>query len=154
MKILIIALMGLFVMTTPAGAQKITRVLMSSGGGQLKGGGFSLMGTLGELVTGRSEGAAVSLSNGFWQITPTTYVPLSLVVYRFVGSGVFADAANWEGGILPPNPLPAGSEIVINPPAGGQCLINAAYQVSRGARFSVTEGKKLVITGNLELRAP
>ncbi len=73
-------------------------------------------------------------------------------VYRFVGDGNFNSPANWECGIVPPNPLPANSRVIINPRIGGTCTLNIPYTVSQNASFTVTQNEKLLIPGNLTLQ--
>lgn len=71
--------------------------------------------------------------------------------YTFNGNGNYNDAGNWEGGLLPPTTLPAGSSIVINPAGTGECVLNIAQQIGVGALFKVMPGKRLLILGDLNL---
>jgi hypothetical protein len=71
----------------------------------------------------------------------------ALTQYTFAGSGVWSNPANWSDGRLPPNPLPAGSLIVIN--GSGECVLDIAQTISSGATLRVEPGKQLRVNGNL-----
>ncbi len=70
-------------------------------------------------------------------------------VYRFTGDGNFSVASNWECSTVPPNPLPANNHVIITPQANGRCNLDIQYTVSSGAKFTVSEGKELVLPTNL-----
>ena len=74
---------------------------------------------------------------------PTTYV--------FNGNGNWSDANNWQNNILPVNPLPMGSEIIINPINTGSCILDIPYTITATNKFTVVDSKKLVIKGNLTI---
>ena len=135
-----------------ASSQSITAATIGSIGGQFRNGNVILNYTLGETFVGTQKNGNVILGSGFWTVVPTTYVPSAQTIYRFTGTGNFSLPANWEGGILPPNPLPAGAEVIINPAGEGQCILNVNYRVSPGAKFSIIDGKKCVIPTNLILQ--
>lgn len=71
------------------------------------------------------------------------------VTYTFAGNGNWSEPANWSNNMMPPAVLSNGSEIIIDPPAGGQCVLNIPYTISPGARLTVMAGKHFVIQGNL-----
>jgi hypothetical protein len=71
--------------------------------------------------------------------------------YTFNGNGNYNDPGNWEGGLMPPTSLPAGSSIVINPAGTGECVLNITQQIGAGALFTVLPGKRLLILGDLNL---
>ncbi|HSK12140.1 MAG TPA: hypothetical protein VK907_02940, partial [Phnomibacter sp.] len=73
-------------------------------------------------------------------------------IYRFIGSGDFSKAENWENGKLPPNPLPTGSKVTIAHQPGGNCILNIPFQVGVGAEFVIDPGKFLMIPGNLQMQ--
>jgi len=73
------------------------------------------------------------------------------VIYTFTGNGNWNVASNWNNNLMPPAVLSYGSEIIIDPPAGGQCILNIPYSVSRGAKLTVMTGKYFIIEGNLTL---
>jgi hypothetical protein len=66
------------------------------------------------------------------------------VVYVFIGAGNWNVASNWEDGLIPPSPLPAGYEIIIN--GTGTCILNVPQVIAPGARPTVMSGKLLQVT--------
>jgi hypothetical protein len=75
-------------------------------------------------------------------------------IYTFTGSGNWDLAANWQGGIIPPNPLPSGEEIIINPSGAGECVLNISQTINTGGKLTVNGVKKLRILGNLIRQRP
>ncbi|MFT3681267.1 MAG: right-handed parallel beta-helix repeat-containing protein [Ferruginibacter sp.] len=65
------------------------------------------------------------------------------LAYTFTGNGNWTDAANWLNNQVPPSTPPAGTQIIINPAAGGECILNTAYTVSPGVIFTVLSGKSM-----------
>lgn len=72
--------------------------------------------------------------------------------FTFTGNGNWNDANNWSNNMIPPSPLPATNNIIINPAAGGECILNVQQTVSNGASFTLQPGKHLLIQGNFRLR--
>jgi PKD domain len=72
--------------------------------------------------------------------------------YTFIGNGNWSSPSNWAGNAVPPLNLPATNSIVINPVAGGQCVLDVSQQVAAGASFTVSAGKRLVIPGNFRIQ--
>lgn len=72
-------------------------------------------------------------------------------VYRFIGDGNFSVSTNWECGV-PPNPLPANNIVIIDPQANGRCNLDIEYTVSPKAKFTVAQGKELLLPTNLILQ--
>ena len=70
-------------------------------------------------------------------------------LYNFNGNGNWDDPANWTNHIVPPATLSSGSEIIIDPAIGGQCLLNIPFTVSTGAKLTVNASKKFIVQGNL-----
>ena len=79
----------------------------------------------------------------------TFCLPALPVIYTFTGNGNWNVAANWSNNMMPPAVLSNGSEIIIDPPAGGQCILNIPYTINPGAKLTVMTGKHFVIQGNL-----
>lgn len=77
------------------------------------------------------------------------YIYQPLTVYSFIGTGNWTDATNWTYNTIPPTPLPGGSEIIISPQSGGECILNTPQTISPGAKFTVVSGKNLKIPLNL-----
>lgn len=73
-------------------------------------------------------------------------------VYVFTGSGNYNVPANWDNGIVPPLTVLTGDEVVIDPPNGGECILNVPVTVMPGAKFEVKPGKVLRINNALQLK--
>jgi uncharacterized delta-60 repeat protein len=75
-------------------------------------------------------------------------------MYAFNTSGNWNNPANWQGGVVPPNPLPEGSEVIINPTGGNQeCMLNVPVTVPSGAFIRVRPGKKFTVNNQLTVPA-
>jgi len=62
--------------------------------------------------------------------------------YTFVGDGKWDNPNNWDANGVPPNPLPAGSAVIINPPANadgivGEPILNVAFEIESGASLII-----------------
>ena len=76
------------------------------------------------------------------------------ITYTFITSGNWDTPANWQGGVVPPNPLPEGSEVIINPTGGNQeCILNVPVTVPSGAFIRVRPGKKFTVNSQLTVPA-
>jgi Pregnancy-associated plasma protein-A len=71
------------------------------------------------------------------------------ITYRFIGNGNWNEPDNWVNGLVPPSTLPPGDLIVIDPIAGGECLLNVTMTVSSSGSITVVSGKRFRIPGNL-----
>ncbi len=69
--------------------------------------------------------------------------------YTFIGDGKWDIASNWMNNQIPPAVLPAGSSIIIDPVAGGKCLLNTTQVISTGASITVMPGKIMQVPGSL-----
>ena len=72
-------------------------------------------------------------------------------VYTFTGSGDWMTASNWNNGMIPPDPLPSGSVIVIKPYNNGICQLNQNKTISPGGDFFIEPGCNLSIGGAAKL---
>ena len=70
-------------------------------------------------------------------------------VYRFKGNGNWNNPSNWTNKTIPPATLPAGSEIVIDPPQGGECVLDVTQTISGGAVFRVVANKSFRVDGGI-----
>ena len=77
------------------------------------------------------------------------YFAVNEIGYTFMGNGNWNVATNWSNNTIPPAVLPGGSEILINPVAGGECVLNISQTISAGSKITVLSGKKLTIPGDL-----
>jgi glucose/arabinose dehydrogenase len=91
---------------------------------------------------------AVCLNNG----TVYRVVSTGPVQYTFTGNGNWDVAANWSNNSIPPATLPAGSVIMINPPAGAECVLNVAQTVSAGGQIIISNNKQFKIVGDLNVQ--
>jgi hypothetical protein len=73
-------------------------------------------------------------------------------IYIFTGSGNYNVPANWDNNIVPPSQVLIGDEVVIDPPDGGECILNVPVTVLPGAKFTVMPGKVLKIGSNLQVK--
>ena len=75
----------------------------------------------------------------------------AVTTLTFNGNGNWSNAANWSNNQVPTSPVPAGTQIVINPQAGGECILNVPVTISNGSSLSVAPGAKFRIAGNLTI---
>jgi glycosidase len=80
------------------------------------------------------------------------YIYQPPTVYNFIGTGNWTDAANWTYNRVPPSPLPSGSEILVSPQSGGECILNTLQNIGPGAKFTVSPGRKFRIPLNLTIQ--
>lgn len=66
-------------------------------------------------------------------------------VYTFSGNGLWTTVSNWKGNNIPPDPLPAGSVIVIKPYNNGTCTLTENQTISPGGDFFVEPGCRFVL---------
>ena len=76
----------------------------------------------------------------------------STTVYTFIGDGNWDVAANWSNNAIPPAVLPAFSEIIIDPIANGQCVLNISQTIAKDAIITVKTGKKMIVPGALTIQ--
>lgn len=72
-------------------------------------------------------------------------------VYIFTGSGNYNVPANWDNNLVPPGTVLTGDEVIIDPPVGGECILNVPVTVMPGAKFEVRPGKVLRINNGLRV---
>ena len=86
----------------------------------------------------REDGEVLVCSNSagtVYQLTVAATLPKT--VYVFSGNGSWNNAANWKNGLIPPNPLPSGQDIVIKPYKGGICNINVNQIIPAGSEMII-----------------
>jgi subtilisin family serine protease len=109
-------------------------------------------------VTGATDSAYVASERGKYTVRvsaagcesfsdPVFLGPI--ITYTFTGAGNWNDAANWLDNNMPPSPLPACYEIVVDPLPGEECLLNVEQIISAGAKLTVMPLKTFVIQGQL-----
>jgi len=80
----------------------------------------------------------------------TGFIAAIAGTFIFTGNGNWDEASNWEGNNVPPNPLPARNEIIIDP--SGECILNVQQVISPGASLRVNSNKTLLLPGNLTVQ--
>lgn len=86
--------------------------------------------------------------SGFAVGNPSLVPP---IIYTFTGTGLWTVATNWSNNAIPPDSLPSGHQIVINPMLDGQCVLNKKQTIMPGATLTVQPGKLLLIQGDLQI---
>jgi hypothetical protein len=71
------------------------------------------------------------------------------LVYTFIGNGNWDIAANWKDNRIPPAVVQNNEQIIINPIAGGQCILNVVQHVKNDSQIKVMANKNLKILGNI-----
>jgi hypothetical protein len=71
------------------------------------------------------------------------------VSYTFIGNGNWNVASNWFNNMMPPANLTGGEQIVIDPAADGECILNVTQTIGPTCGFMVMPGKKVRLLGNL-----
>ena len=109
------------------------------------GTGTGINGTAGRTFALAAAAQTITLQPGEYHV----YIFQPAGTYMFIGSGNWNDPSNWSYNTLPPSPLPAGSEILINPQSGGECILNVPQSIAPGAKLTVVSGKNFRIPLNL-----
>lgn len=73
----------------------------------------------------------------------------SNTVFVFIGKGNWSNASNWANNKIPPATLPKGFEIIIEPLANEECILDANQKIEAGAKLTVKSNARLRVTGNL-----
>ncbi len=103
---------------------------------------------MGETPTDGSE-VLFTLCNKIWENLNYVMCSSPGTTYTFTGNGNWNEAINWLNNTKPPALLPAGSKIIIDPDAAGECLLNVVQSISAGGSIEVAAGKKFSIIGKL-----
>lgn len=72
-------------------------------------------------------------------------------VYTFIGNGNWNIAASWQNNLVPPNVVPNGSEVIINPGGPGECILTGNITFAPGAKLTVVPGKVLKVAGHIAI---
>jgi hypothetical protein len=72
-------------------------------------------------------------------------------LYTFIGNGDWSNSTNWEGGSKPPANITGRDEIIIDPIAGGECVLqlSTAQSIGGAGKLTVKAGKKLRVLKDL-----
>lgn len=83
--------------------------------------------------------------NDFYRTGSGSSVPPVSGTYTFTGNGSWDVASNWLNNQIPPANL-SGGEIIIDPVAGGECLVSGAKTLAPGVKLTIKSNKKLRFT--------
>jgi glucose/arabinose dehydrogenase len=72
--------------------------------------------------------------------------------YRFFGNRNWNNSNNWSNKAIPPALLPAGSEIIVSPALGGECILNVPQTISASSKIIVENNRRFTIMGNLTIQ--
>ena len=82
----------------------------------------------------------------------SNFISNAAPVYTFNGTGNWSQPSNWSNNTAPPATIVSGSEIIIDPLQGGQCILNIPYTIPAGVRLIITVAKDFVVQGNLTIQ--
>ena len=94
-------------------------------------------------------GLVITVSQKLRSFNISNFVSNVAPTYIFLGNGNWNVPANWSNNIEPPATISSGSEIIIDPAPGGQCVLNIFYTIPAGAKLTVNTAKNFIIKGNL-----
>lgn len=98
------------------------------------------------------NGDANSSSSGFYDGFVVKFgAATTATQFTFTGNGNWSNAANWQGGMVPPTIIPSGVTIIIAPDAANECVVDVPVTFSAGSSLQVPAGKKLRIIGSLTI---
>ncbi|MEO5890413.1 MAG: alpha-amylase family glycosyl hydrolase, partial [Ferruginibacter sp.] len=103
------------------------------------GNGGGISGATGNTFNLAAADQTITLQPGEYHVY--LYQPFN--VYTFIGNGNWSNATNWMYNSIPPTPLPAGAEILINAQSGGACILDTPLILGPGNKFTIVAGKVL-----------
>jgi hypothetical protein len=65
--------------------------------------------------------------------------------FKFTGNGNFSNPFNWEGSVGPNDVQQKNIDIIIDPPADGQCVLDVPFVFSKEMNVTVVAGKVFVV---------
>lgn len=104
-------------------------------------------------ANGTSVNADLTIAQaGPQQIVLVAKQPLGAVstTYTFNGNGNWTNSANWANGQVPPDVVGGGSEVVINPSPGGNCVLNKSQTFINGGKLTLASNAHLIVQGSLQ----
>jgi hypothetical protein len=109
-------------------------------------------GTYGYISNERLTVSFITINQRLHSFDITSFVSNLFNTYIFTGNGNWDIPANWSNNVVPPAAISSGSEIIINPANGGQCVLNIPYTLSPDAKLTVITAKNFVVAGNLTIQ--
>lgn len=94
-------------------------------------------------------GFVITVSQKLRSFSIKNLVSNAASTYIFIGNGNWNVQSNWSNSIAPPAIISSGSEIIIDPIPGGQCVLNISFTLPADAKLTVNAVKNFVIMGNL-----
>ena len=87
------------------------------------------------------------------QTSPTPNIcNTAIATYTFIGDGNWSNKSNWLNELMPPIYATTAIQIIIDPIASGECVLDNYNQTfSNGVKIIVSTGKKFRVNGNLNL---
>jgi uncharacterized protein (DUF1501 family) len=73
------------------------------------------------------------------------FAVLPRITCRFTGNGNFSDPANWLNNVSPISTAQKNIDIIIDPPTGGQCILDIPFVFEKKMTVTVVEGKVFVV---------
>jgi 1,4-alpha-glucan branching enzyme len=107
------------------------------------GTGSGINGTTGEKFSLGATDYGLTLQPGEYHV----FVSHPANTYMFIGNGDWDNASNWTYGKVPPTPLPSGSQIIVSPQSGGECILKKEQRISTGAILTVSPGRYFTVPG-------
>ena len=71
--------------------------------------------------------------------------------YTFTGNGNWDVAANWYNNEIPPATITGNANIIIDPSADGECVLNVQQYLTNGSTFNIMAGKKFKVLGEFNI---
>lgn len=72
-------------------------------------------------------------------------------VYRFTGNGYWTLPGNWQMQLVPPDTLPAGDMIYVQPAAPDSCVLNKIQVIAPGATLDIMPGSNFIVQSGITI---
>ncbi len=90
-------------------------------------------------------------SEDFWLVKLASETATFSITYTFIGNGNWDNPNNWKDKIIPINPVPAGTQIIISTSSNNECVLNVPVTISHEAAIVVEKNAHFIIMGNLTI---
>lgn len=121
---------------TPGLAHQFSLLTISETGSYL---GYPFVGFVGIKKLHQTGVAAMRLLN------IEQYAVMPRISFRFTGNGNFSDPANWLNNGSPLGAAQKNIDIIIDPPTGGECVLDIPFVFEKEMTVTVVEGKIFVV---------
>ncbi|MBK9106618.1 MAG: hypothetical protein IPL92_19185 [Saprospiraceae bacterium] len=100
----------------------------------------------------RAVKSEITPSGSYQNMSEGVFISKPVVTtFTFSGDGAWSIPGKWTNSLKPPATLPALYTIIIDPVAGGECMLDIPQHIASGATFILIPGKKLVLAQDLFL---